>query len=48
MVAPLSQDLRDRVLGAVDGGMAVREAASTFQVSICIYLQGADPASTDR
>jgi len=29
-----SQDLRDRVLGAVDGGMAVREAASTFQVSI--------------
>jgi transposase len=29
-----SQDLRDRVLGAVDGGMAVREAAATFRVSI--------------
>jgi transposase len=29
-----SQDLRDRVLGAVDGGMAVRQAAATFGVSI--------------
>jgi transposase len=29
-----SQDLRGRVLGAVDGGMAVRQAAATFQVSI--------------
>lgn len=29
-----SQDLRDRVLKAVDGGMAVRAAASTFGVSI--------------
>lgn len=29
-----SQDLRDRVLGAVDGGMAVRAAAATFGVSI--------------
>lgn len=29
-----SQDLRDRVIGAVDGGMAVREAARTFKVSI--------------
>jgi transposase len=29
-----SQDLRDRVLGAVDGGMAVRQTATTFQVSI--------------
>jgi transposase len=29
-----SQDLRDRVLSAVDGGMAVREAATTFKVSI--------------
>ena len=29
-----SQDLRDRVIGAVDGGMAVRQAASTFGVSI--------------
>lgn len=29
-----SQDLRERVLGAVDGGMAVRQAAATFKVSI--------------
>ena len=29
-----SQDLRDRVLGAVDGGMAVRAAAARFGVSI--------------
>lgn len=29
-----SQDLRDRVLGAVDGGMAVRRTAATFKVSV--------------
>jgi transposase len=29
-----SQDLRDRVIGAVDGGMSVRDAAVTFKVSI--------------
>ncbi len=29
-----SQDLRDRVLKAVDGGMPVRQAATTFGVSI--------------
>ncbi|WP_272800718.1 IS630 family transposase [Sphingobium sp. AntQ-1] len=29
-----SQDLRDRVLKAVDGGVPVRQAAATFQVSI--------------
>jgi transposase len=29
-----SQDLRDRVLGAVDGGTSVRAAAATFRVSI--------------
>lgn len=29
-----SQDLRDRVLAAVDGGMAVRQAAPLFKVSI--------------
>jgi transposase len=28
-----SQHLRDRVLAAVDGGMAVRRAAATFEVS---------------
>ena len=29
-----SQDLRDRVLAAVDGGVAVRRAAATFGVSV--------------
>jgi transposase len=29
-----SQDLRDRVLAAVDGGMAARRVAATFQVSV--------------
>lgn len=29
-----SQDLRDRVLSAVDGGMAARKAAVTFRVSV--------------
>ena len=29
-----SQDLRDRVIGAIDGGLAVRQAAATFGVSI--------------
>ena len=29
-----SQDLRDRVLGAVDGGMAVGRAAAPFQSSV--------------
>lgn len=29
-----SQDLRDRVLSAVDGGMPVYEAAALFQVSV--------------
>ena len=29
-----SQDLRDRVLAAVDGGMPVYEAAALFQVSV--------------
>jgi len=31
---PYSQDLRDRVLAAVDGGMAVRAVAMLFRVSI--------------
>jgi hypothetical protein len=29
-----SQDLRERILAAVDGGMSVREAATLFRVSI--------------
>ena len=29
-----SQDLRDRVLGAVDGGMAARKAATIYKVSV--------------
>lgn len=29
-----SQDLRDRVIAAIDGGMSVRQAAALFKVSI--------------
>ena len=42
-----SRDLRDRMLGAVDGGLPVCEAAVIFKVS-CLHLQGADPAAADR
>ncbi len=31
---PYSQDMRERVLGALDGGMAVREVAALFGVSL--------------
>jgi transposase len=34
-----SQDLRARVLAAVDGGLAVREAARLFQVSIAFIYK---------
>jgi hypothetical protein len=34
-----SQDLRERVLAAVDGGMAVREAAPLFRVSIAFIYK---------
>jgi transposase len=34
MGRPYSQDLRDRVLASVDGGMAAAEAAEVFQVDV--------------
>ena len=34
-----SQDLRERVVAAVDGGMAVREAAPLFRVSIAFIYK---------
>ncbi len=34
-----SQDLRERVLAAVDGGIAVREAAPLFRVSIAFIYK---------
>jgi hypothetical protein len=40
-----SEDLRARVLAAIDGGLATRAAASVFRV---VYLQSSDPASADR
>ncbi|WP_303810926.1 helix-turn-helix domain-containing protein, partial [Sandarakinorhabdus limnophila] len=33
MARTLSQDLRDRVVGAIDGGMSCRAAAAHFGVS---------------
>src|SRR5215203_2888858 len=43
-----SQDLRARVLAAIDGGMAARLAASVFPGERVVHLQGADPAAPDR
>ena len=34
-----SQDLRERVVAAIDGGMAVREAAPLFRVSIAFIYK---------
>jgi putative transposase len=33
MPAPLSQDLRDRIVGAVENGSSTRQAALRFDVS---------------
>ncbi len=33
MPAPLSQDLRERIVRAVEGGSSIRQAASRFDVS---------------
>ncbi len=33
MTAPLSQDLRERIVRAVEGGSSIRQAAARFQVS---------------
>lgn len=42
-----SQDLRDRILAAVDGGIPVRQAAVTFSVSIAyIYKALIRPRAT--
>lgn len=34
MVKPYSVDLRERVVGRVEGGLSVREVAETFEVSV--------------
>jgi len=33
MTAPLSQDLRERIVRAVEGGSSIRQAAARFEVS---------------
>ncbi len=33
MTAPLSQDLRERIVRAVEGGSSIRQAATRFEVS---------------
>ncbi len=39
MPKPYSQDLRDRVIGAVDGGMAARAAGRLFGVSESVAIK---------
>jgi hypothetical protein len=41
-----SQDLRERVMAAVDGGLSVYSAAPLFRVSVS--YKGARPAPRDR
>ena len=38
MAKPYSQDLRDRVVAAVEGGMSRRESARTFRVGISTVI----------
>ena len=47
MGKPYSQDLRERVIAAVDTGTGAYVAAPLFQVSVSVYLQGFDPAAED-
>jgi hypothetical protein len=48
MGKPYSQDLRERVIAAVDTGTGAYVAALLFQVSVSYILQGFDPAAEDR
>lgn len=47
MGMPYSNDLRSRVLAAVDDGARVREVAELFRVSVSYILQGTDPLPED-
>jgi transposase len=42
MARPYSQDLRERVVGAVDGGLSRRRAASLFGVAISTVIDWVD------
>ena len=48
MGKPYSQDLRERVMAAVDGGTGAYAAAPLFRVSSFLHLQGAWPPASDR
>ena len=55
MARTLSQDLRDRVVGAIDGGMSCRTAAAHFGVSTssairwrCLALQHGQAVARPR
>ena len=43
-----SQDLRDRVMAAVDGGLSVYSAAPLFRVSVSYIYKARRPAACDR
>ena len=48
MGKPYSQDLRERVIAAVDTGTGAYVAAPLFQSQRLLYLQGFDPATHNR
>ena len=48
MGKPYSQDLRERVIAAVDTGTGAYVAAPLFRVQRLLYLQGFDPATHNR
>lgn len=39
MARPLSLDIRERVVGAVEGGMSCRQAAERFQISVSCAIK---------
>ncbi len=47
MGKPYSQDLRERVMAAVDSGTGAYPAAAVFRVSF-LHLQGSRAATRDR
>jgi hypothetical protein len=48
MSKPLSLDIRERVVGAVDGGMSRRKAAKRFGVSVSVTGRRSDLARIEH
>jgi transposase len=48
MTAPLSQDLRERIVRAVEGGSPIRQAARRFAVSASAAIKLMQPKGAVR